>query len=48
LVALKSFPRIKIKINVGCFDSEINSEVNREIEEGGEAMVKIEIIKENC
>ena len=47
LEAIKSFPRMKVKTRVRKFNADTNCEEDGKIEEGGEAIVITEIVKEN-
>lgn len=45
LDALRSFPRMKLRVKAFSFDSETNSQNNDPIKEGGEALIEVEIFK---
>lgn len=45
MTALRSFPRMKMKVSVKNFDSETNTENNEDFLEGGEAVVSVDLFK---
>lgn len=47
MTALRSFPRMKIRVSVKNFDSETNTENNEDFVEGGEALVSVDLFKQN-
>lgn len=47
MTALRSFPRMKMRVSVKNFDSETNTENNEDFVEGGEAVVSVDLFKQN-
>ncbi len=45
MTALRSLPRMKMKVSVKNFDSETNTENNEDFLEGGEAVVSVDLFK---